>query len=267
MHDRYGPVEGLRLDDVPVPRPAPDEVLVRVAASSVHVDAWHTITGLPYALRLMGNGIRSPKDRVPGTDVAGTVEAVGSAVTRFRPGQRVWGGALGGYVVQLAVALDASRVTGVDAGDRLDLVRAAGADDVCDYTVEDVTRRPVRHDLVIDVASTRPFGDWRPVVEPDGSYVRVGHDHYGRGMNRVTGSIGPVLAMTAASPFVAQLPRPTRSTPRAQRLARLADLVAEGRLRPVVDRTFPLADVVPALQRLQNGEARGRLVLTVRPSG
>lgn len=332
VHDRYGPVEGLRLDDVPVPEPAPDEVLVRVAASSVHVDAWHTITGLPYALRLMGNGLRSPRDRVPGTDVAGTVEAVGSAVTRFRPGQRVWGetvrgmqwrhggawaeyatapedglvltghslddvaaaalgtpallalevlvdqgrfqagrsvlvngaaGALGSYVVQLAVSLRASRVTGVDSGDRLDLVRA---DDVYDYRVEDVTRRPVRYDLVIDVASTRPFRDWRPVVQPDGTYVRVGHDHYGQGMNRVTGSIGPVLAMTAAAPFVAQLPRPTRSTPRAHRLARLADLVEQGHLRPAVDRTFPLADVVPALQRLQRNEARGRLVLTVQPS-
>ncbi len=65
MQDRYGPVEVLRLGDVPVPEPAPDEVLVRVAASSVHVDAWHTITGLPYALRAMGNGVRAPKDRVP----------------------------------------------------------------------------------------------------------------------------------------------------------------------------------------------------------
>lgn len=334
VHDRYGPVEGLRLDDVAPPEPAPDEVLVRVAASSVHVDAWHTVTGLPYALRLMGNGVRTPRQRVPGTDVAGTVEAVGSAVTRFRPGQRVWGetvrgiqwvnggawaelatapqdalvptgddlddvraaalgtpallalevlvdqgrfragqsvlvngaaGALGGYVVQLAVALGASRVTGVDAGDRLDLVRVAGADDVCDYRTEDATRRPVRHDLVVDVASTRPFRDWRRTLTPEGTYVRVGHDHYGHGMNRVTGSIGPVLAMTAASLVVRQLPRPTRSTPRAQRLARLAELVAAGRVRPVVDRTFPLSDVVPALQRLQQGQARGRIVLRVEP--
>ncbi len=125
------------------------------------------------------------------------------------------------------------------------------------------SRRPIRHDLVVDVASTRPFRDWRRVVQPDGTYVRVGHDHYGRGMNRVTGSIGPVLARTAASFVVSQLPRPTRSTPRPARLARLAELVADGRLRPVVDRTFPLADVVPALQRLQTGQARGRLVLTV----
>lgn len=101
------------------------------------------------------------------------------------------------------------------------------------------------------------------VVEggPDGSYVRVGHDHYGRSMNRVTGSIAPVLAMTAASLVVRQPPRPTRSTPRPERLARLAELVAQGRLRPVVDRTFPLEDVVPGLQRLRRGEARGRLIL------
>ncbi len=336
VHDRYGPVDGLRLDDVPVPAPAAGEVLVRVAASSVHVDAWHTVTGLPYALRLMGNGVRAPRHRVPGTDVAGTVEAVGPGVSRFRPGQRVWGetvrgiqwvnggawaelvtapqdalvptgdglddvhaaalgtpallalevlvdqgrfeagrsvlvngaaGALGGYVVQLAVALGASRVTGVDSGDRLDLVLAAGADEAVDHRVEDVTRRSERYDLVVDVPSNRRFREWRRVVEPDGGYVRVGHDHYGHGMNRVTGSIAPVLALTAASLVVAQLPSPRRSTPRPQRLARLAGLVAEGRLRPVVDRTFPLADVVPALQRLQTGQARGRLVLTVGAGG
>ncbi len=121
----------------------------------------------------------------------------------------------------------------------------------------------MRHDLVIDVASTRPFRDWRRVVQPDGGYVRVGHDHYGQGMNRITGSIGPVLAMTAASLVDPQLPRPRRSTPRAERLTRLAGLVADGRLRPLVDRTYPLAEVVPALQRLQAGQARGRLVLTV----
>lgn len=332
LHEAYGPVESLRLGEVPPPVPARDEVLVRVAASSVHVDVWHTITGLPYALRLMGNGVRAPKHRVPGTDVAGTVEAVGSAVTRFRPGQRVWGetlrtlawrnggawaelvtapedglvltdddlddahaaalgtpallaleilvdqgrftagrsvlvngaaGALGGYVVQLAVALGASRVTGVDSADRLDLVRAAGAHDAHDYRAADVTRRPERHDLVIDVASTRPFRVWRRVLTPDGLYVRVGHDHYGHGMNRATGCIGPVLAMTAASAVMRQLPRPTRSTPRRERLDTLARLVAEGRLRPTVDRTFPLAEVVPALQRLARGEARGRVVLVV----
>lgn len=190
---------------------------------------------------------------------------------RFSTGQRILvngaAGALGGYVVQLATALGASSVTGVDTGDRLDLVRAAGAHDVCDYRNEDITQRATRYDLVVDVASTRPFREWRGVVAPAGSYVRVGHDHYGRGMNRVTGSIPGVLAMTAASPFVRQLPWPARSTPRVQRLARLAGLVAQGRLRPVVDRTFPLTEVVPALQRLQRGQARGRLVLTVGTSG
>ncbi|WP_336921011.1 NAD(P)-dependent alcohol dehydrogenase [Aquipuribacter sp. SD81] len=330
LHDRYGPVDLLRLGEVPEPEPSPDEVLVRVAATSVHVDVWHTVTGLPYALRLMGNGVRAPRRRVPGTDVAGTVEAVGEAVTRFRPGQRVWGetvrgiqwrnggawaelvaapedglvacddalddtaaaalgtpavlaydvlvdqarfragdsvlvngaaGALGGYVVQLARALGASRVVGVDAGDRLDLVRAAGADVTVDYRAEDVTRRLERYDVVVDVASTRPFREWRPVVADGGRYIRVGHDHYGRGMNRITGSMGPILGLLAASLVVPELPRPGRTTPRRERLDRLAALVAEGRLRPVVDRTYPLADVVPAMQRLQEGRARGRIVL------
>jgi len=91
VQDRYGPVEGLRLGEVARPEPAEDEVLVQVRAASVHPDVWHVVTGQPTVLRLMGSGVRHPKDRVPGTDVAGVVESVGVAVTRFRPGDEVFG--------------------------------------------------------------------------------------------------------------------------------------------------------------------------------
>ncbi|GEP39174.1 NADPH:quinone reductase [Nocardioides psychrotolerans] len=91
VQDRYGNVDDLRLGEVPRPEPAEDEVLVRVRAASVHPDVWHVVTGQPAVLRLMGSGVRRPKDRVPGTDVAGVVESVGRAVTRFRPGDEVFG--------------------------------------------------------------------------------------------------------------------------------------------------------------------------------
>ncbi|MBC2932836.1 NAD(P)-dependent alcohol dehydrogenase [Nocardioides sp. zg-1228] len=87
----YGSVDDLTLGEVPVPEPAPDEVLVRVRAASVHPDVWHVVAGRPAVLRLMGSGIRTPREQVPGTDVAGVVEAVGSAVTRFEPGDEVFG--------------------------------------------------------------------------------------------------------------------------------------------------------------------------------
>lgn len=88
----YGePDEVLSVENVPPPDIAADEVLVRVRAASLHPDVWHVVTGRPYVLRLMGAGVRAPKQRIPGTDVAGIVQAVGAGVTRFRVGDEVFG--------------------------------------------------------------------------------------------------------------------------------------------------------------------------------
>lgn len=98
VQDRYGPPDQvLRLAEIDPPVAAPGEVLIRVRAASVHPDVWHAVTGRPYVLRLMGSGLRRPKHRVPGTDVAGTVEAVGGEVTRFRAGDEVFGETLAGH--------------------------------------------------------------------------------------------------------------------------------------------------------------------------
>lgn len=96
VQDSYGSADDLTLGEVARPEPAEDEVLIRVRAASVHPDVWHVVAGRPLALRLMGSGIRRPKNRVPGTDVAGIVESVGAAVTRFRPGDEVFGETLRG---------------------------------------------------------------------------------------------------------------------------------------------------------------------------
>lgn len=92
IQDRYGPAEEvLRLQEIDVPGVGDDEVLVRVRAASVHPDVWHVVTGRPYVLRLMGAGLRRPVNKIPGTDLAGRVETVGSNVTRFKPGDEVFG--------------------------------------------------------------------------------------------------------------------------------------------------------------------------------
>ena len=91
VQEAYGSADLLQLRDVDRPVPGDDEVLVRVRAASVHPDVWHVVNGLPYVLRIMGAGLRSPKDLIPGTDVAGTVESVGKDVTRFKPGDDVFG--------------------------------------------------------------------------------------------------------------------------------------------------------------------------------
>jgi NADPH:quinone reductase-like Zn-dependent oxidoreductase len=89
---RYGPpADVLELGDVDEPVVEDNEVLVRVHAASVHPDVWHVVRGLPYVLHLMGAGLLGPKKRIPGTDVAGYVEAVGRDVTRFALGDEVFG--------------------------------------------------------------------------------------------------------------------------------------------------------------------------------
>src|SRR5215211_4413625 len=89
--DRYGSADVLTLGDIAVPAVGDDEVLIRVRAAGVGPDVWHLMTGRPYFVRLMGIGLRKPKTRVVGRDVAGSVEAVGKDVTQFRLGDEVFG--------------------------------------------------------------------------------------------------------------------------------------------------------------------------------
>src|SRR5215207_10963054 len=97
IQDRYGSPDALELTEIDRPAAGEDEVLVRVRAASVHADVWHAMTGQPYVLRILGSGLRKPKNRVPGTDVAGHVESVGKNVTRFQSGDEVFGESIKGY--------------------------------------------------------------------------------------------------------------------------------------------------------------------------
>ena len=96
VQDKYGAIEDLRLAEVDKPEPQVGEALVRVRAASVHADVWHAVSGLPYVMRLMGSGLSKPKNPIPGTDMAGVVEAVGADVTQFKPGDEVFGETLPG---------------------------------------------------------------------------------------------------------------------------------------------------------------------------
>jgi NADPH:quinone reductase-like Zn-dependent oxidoreductase len=97
VHTRYGSVDELAISEVPTPVPGAGEVLVAVRATSVHPDVWHVVTGRPLVLRVMGNGLRRPKQTVPGTDLAGVVEAVGPGVTEFAVGDDVYGESVRGH--------------------------------------------------------------------------------------------------------------------------------------------------------------------------
>src|SRR6266700_3348081 len=90
-HDRYGEADVLELRDIDPPEPNPDEVVVQVRAAGVDRGVWHVMAGLPYPIRLAGYGVRAPKNPVIGMDVAGVVTAVGAKITRFAPGDEVYG--------------------------------------------------------------------------------------------------------------------------------------------------------------------------------
>src|SRR5687767_9852881 len=105
VHDRYGSAEVLDSRDIEKPQIGDDEVLVRVHAASVHVGDWILMTGSPFVMR-MATGLRKPKNPVPGTDVAGTVEAVGKDVQRLRPGDEVFGWGAGAFAEYVAASED-----------------------------------------------------------------------------------------------------------------------------------------------------------------
>src|SRR4051794_35469275 len=97
VHDAYGPPEVIMLREIERPAVGDDDVLVRVRAAGLDQGVWHLMAGMPYMVRLMGFGLRAPKAPVLGSDVAGTVEAVGRNVTRFAPGDEVFGTGAGTF--------------------------------------------------------------------------------------------------------------------------------------------------------------------------
>jgi NADPH:quinone reductase-like Zn-dependent oxidoreductase len=97
VQDRYGSTDVLELRDVKTPVPGRDELLIRVHAAGVDQGVWHLMAGLPYMIRIMGFGLRAPRDRVRGMDAAGTVEALGAGVSEFQPGDRVFGTCAGAF--------------------------------------------------------------------------------------------------------------------------------------------------------------------------
>lgn len=154
-------------------------------------------------------------------------------------------------------------MTGVDRGDKLEMIRALGADAVVDYTREDFTRRGDRYDLILDVASNLTLGACRRALTPDGVYLVIGHDHFGKVKGRVLGSVPRMMGLTAASLFSRHLPRSegTRAPTKGEAIAVLRELLAAGKLTPVIDRIFPLEEVPAAMLYLQSGRACGRIVI------
>ena len=181
---------------------------------------------------------------------------------RVRPGHKVLvngaSGGVGTFAVQLAKAFGAE-VTGVCSTANTQMVASIGADQVIDYTREDFTRGGRRYDLVIDMAGNRTLAETRRILVPQGVLVGVGGPDKGRWI----GPLGRSARMALLSPAVSQRMVFFLARPNQADLAVLRELLQAGKITPVVDRTYPLAEAAEAIRYLETGHARGKVVITV----
>jgi NADPH:quinone reductase-like Zn-dependent oxidoreductase len=319
VRDTYGPPDVLELRDIDIPEIADEEVLVHVHAAGVGRDVWHVMTGLPYPIRLAGYGFRAPKNPVIGSDMAGVVEALGKSVSRFKPGDEVFGigkgsyaeyvsaredklapkpasltfeqaavlaisgltalqalrdhgkvrpgqevlligasGGVGTYAVQLAKAFGA-HVTGVCSTTKVDMVRSIGADHVIDYTRADFAEGDQRYDLILDIGGNSTLARLRRALTPEGTLVITG----GEGGGRWLGGTDRQLRAIMLSPFVGQKLGTFVNKENHEDLLVLKELIESGKLTPVIDRTYPLSEAPEAIRYLEEGHARGKVVISV----
>jgi NADPH:quinone reductase-like Zn-dependent oxidoreductase len=308
----YGSPDVFELKEIDKPVVTDDDVLVCVHAAALHAGDVFVMRGDPYIAR-MSAGWPKPKDYVPGYDVAGQVEAVGKNVTRYQPGDEVFGacqrtcaeyvcsaadkfapkpanltfeqaaavptsavtalrglrdagraqpgqkvlingasGGVGTFAVQIAKAFGAE-VTGVCSTRNVDMVRSIGADHVIDYTQEDFTQRGQRYDLILDNVANRSFSDCRRVLAPQGTLIpNSGHS-----------GLSYIIKALVRSAFMRQQGRPYIAIPNHEDLVVLKELIESGKVTPVIDRTYPLSETPEAFRYLDEGHARGKVVITV----
>jgi NADPH:quinone reductase-like Zn-dependent oxidoreductase len=314
-YTEYGPPEVLRFTEVAKPVPRDDEVLVRIRAASLNALDWRLMRGKPVPVRLMIGGLRKPTLTRPGADVAGEVEAVGRSVTRFKPGDEVFGacrgafaeyvcadedklalkpanksfeeaaavpvaaitalqglrdkgriqpgqkvlvdgasGGVGTFAVQIAKSFGAE-VTAVCSTRNVETARSMGADHVVDYTREDFTRSGQRYDLILAANAHRSIFDYRRALSRNGIYVMAG----GGGTQTLQGMLlGPLLSLMGSRKM-----RFFMASVNKEDLAVLGDLLAAGKIVPVIDRRYPLREVPAAIRYLEEGHARGKVVITM----
>lgn len=315
IHTEYGPPEVVQIREVPTPSPKPDEVLIRVHASTVN----RTDSGFrsaEYFISRFFSGLLRPKCQTLGCEFAGEVVEIGSSVTTFRVGDRVFGyddttfgghaeyrtmpasgtlatvpgtlsyeqaapltegahyalgnlraarvtagqhvlvygatGAIGSAAVQLAKHLGAT-VTAVCGTKNVGLVRSLGADEVIDYTREDFTKRCKPIDFAFDAVGKTSFGACRPLLREKGVYIST---EFGKGGQNV------YLALLTPLGGGKRVLFPLPTFPQ-QDLLFLRNLAETGVFKPVIDRTYPLDQIVDAYRYVETGQKVGNVVIKV----
>ncbi len=314
VHDRYGPPEVLRLEEVERPDPNEDEVLIRIRATTVNRTDCHIRRADPFFWRFF-SGLRRPRQRILGSELAGEVEAVGAAVSNFAVGDRVFGisgrfganaeficlpasarvahmptgmsfeeaasicdgglsslgiirradlqagqrilvygasGAIGTAAVQLASYFGAE-VTAVCNTKNVELMRTLGAAGVVDYTREDFTKNGELYDVIVDAVGKHSFRRCRRSLKSGGLYIETDLGF----MWHV-----PVLAVitrwVGTKRVTLPIPKYTQND-----VVFLRERIEAGDYRAVVDRSYPLEDVVEATRYVETEQKTGNVVLSV----
>ena len=320
--DRYGPPEVVEMRDVETPTPKADQVLVRVEAAAVNRA---DLDGLypRWAFTRLFMGLRTPRQKSVGLDAAGTVEAIGPGVTRFKLGDRVFGdmfafgvgafaeyvcaperafeiapdglsfeeaatlphsailaiqglrlrdgrtfragdrvlidgasGNVGPFAVQVAKA-GGAQVTAVASPGKLDFVRSLGADHTVDYMTTDYTKTGERYDWILDAYGAHSMRDVRRALRPHGVHVLLGGP-----TSRILESLvlgQPIKLASGKRTGLLIWWKPFNPDD----VAALKELLVTGAVRPVIDRRYQLDEVVEALRWVDDGHARGKVVVSI----
>jgi NADPH:quinone reductase-like Zn-dependent oxidoreductase len=316
VYSNRGSPDILKLEEIERPTPGDDEVLIKVRAASVNpLDSG--LSRYPFLRRILF-AISKSKINRPGRDVAGPVEAVGSNVTQFKPGDAVFGlcggafaeyacasasalamkpdnasfeeaasvplagltalqglrkgkiqpgqkvlingaaGGVGTFAVQIAKSYGAE-VTGVCSTRNVEMVRSIGADRVFDYTREDFTKSGQHYDLIFDLVANHSFSARRRVLNPKGTYIGAGIVGLGGSMVRL---LAHQITKLLMSRFVSQKVVTLMAKISKEDLAILGELIEAGKVTPVIDRCYSLSEVPDAIRYLEEGHARGKVVIT-----
>jgi NADPH:quinone reductase-like Zn-dependent oxidoreductase len=322
VYTGYGSPNVLQLEEVEEPTPGDDQVVVKVAAVSINAVDYQMMRGRPALARFVLGGFRKPKNPILGADFAGRVEAVGQKVTRFQPGDEVFGsrgalaggafaeyvcvreralhlkpagvsfaataclpiagltalqalrdtgqvkpgqrvlingasGGIGTFAVQLAKMFGAE-VTAVCSTRHLDVASAIGADHVIDYTKQDFTRNGRQYDLIIDIASSRSISDYKRALAPEGVCVLTGVSS--GSLVRLLRNIlmGELASRMGSKRFVRAM---SKLYPKD--MVVMGELLAEGKVVPVMDRCYPLAEAAEAMRYFGEGHPRGKVIITM----
>jgi NADPH:quinone reductase-like Zn-dependent oxidoreductase len=183
---------------------------------------------------------------------------------KVQPGQKVLingaSGGVGTFAVQIAKSLGAD-VTGICSTHNVDLVKSLGADHVIDYTKEDFTKSAERYDVMLDNVGNRSLSECRGVLTPNGKYVLIGGG--GASDQGFLGGLSKALWATVFAKFVNQQMGMMMADANHNDLTVLADMMQSGKLKPVIDRTYKLDQVPDAIRYVEQGHARGKVVISV----